>query len=260
MIGHPVRHSLSPALHNAAFRALGLDWVYLAFEVEPGAAKAAVTAGRSLGLAGLNVTMPHKAAAAGAVDRLTPVAEALGAVNTVVPEGMDLVGDSTDGAGLLAALAADHGFEPAGRRCVVLGAGGAGRAAILALSRAGAAEVAVVARRREQVDTAVALAGPVGRPGQPSDAVGADLVIIATPVTDRLPLDLDSAFFGPSQLVVDLSYRPRVTALMSAAAAAGATTANGVGMLVHQAALSFRLWTGADAPLEAMQAAVADHR
>lgn len=260
VIGHPVRHSRSPAIHNAALRALGLDWAYLAFDVAPGAGAAAVSAMRGLGLAGLNVTMPHKADVARAVDRRSPVAEALGAVNTVVAAGDELVGENTDGAGLLAALAADHGFDPAGRRCLVLGAGGSARAVVLALAGAGARSVEVVARRPEQAGAAARLADGSGRVRTVDQVEAADLVVNATPVTAELPLGLDAARLGPGQLVVDLGYQPRVTALMAAAAARGARSANGLGMLVHQAALSFRLWTGEDAPLAAMAAAAEEER
>jgi shikimate dehydrogenase len=256
VIGHPVRHSLSPTIHNAAFRALGLDWVYTAFEVAPGQGRAAVEAMRTLGLSGLNVTMPHKADVAAGVDRLSPVAAALGAVNTVVVAGEALVGESTDGDGLLAALATDHGFDPSGQRCLVLGAGGAARAVVLALAAGGASEVAVVARRPERAGVATRLAGASGRTGAAGDVAGADLVVNATPVADQLPLGLRAGDLGPGQLVVDLLYHPPVTALMEAAAARGATTANGLGMLVHQAALSFRMWTGEDMPLDAVETAL----
>ncbi|MGH9078364.1 MAG: shikimate dehydrogenase family protein, partial [Acidimicrobiales bacterium] len=121
MIGDPVGQSLSPLLHNTAFAAAGLDWVYVAFPVAAGRGADAVAAVRALGLAGLSVTMPHKEAVAGAVDRLSEVAARLGAVNTVIRDGDAVVGDNTDGAGLLDSLRAAHGWAPAGRRCVVLG-------------------------------------------------------------------------------------------------------------------------------------------
>lgn len=257
VIGHPVRHSLSPVIHNAAFRRLGLDWVYVALDVAPGGGRTAVDAMRALGLAGLNVTMPHKADVAAAVDRLSPVASALGAVNTVVAEGRTLTGESTDGAGLLAALAADRGFDPADRRCLVLGAGGAARAAVLALAEGGAREVVVVARRRDQAARAAVLAGSVGRAGVAADVAAVDLVVNATPVGDQLPLGVRADDLGAGQLVVDLLYAPATTVLMGTAEARGAATANGLGMLVHQAALSFRLWTGEDMPLDAVKDALA---
>src|SRR5947209_12992016 len=121
VIGHPIRHSISPVIHNAAFRALDLDWVFTAFEVAPGRAAAAVEGVRDLGLAGLSVTMPHKADVVRAVDRLTSTAPALGSVNTVARNGaQELGGDNTDGAGFPDALRTDEGFDPAGKRCLVV--------------------------------------------------------------------------------------------------------------------------------------------
>ena len=150
MIGHPVRHSLSPVLHNAAYAALGLDWVYVAFPVPAGQGAAAVAAMRTLDLAGLSVTMPHKADVVGGLDRLGPTAARSGVVNTISwrtsTDGWELEGDSTDGAGFLDALRGDDGFDPAGRRCVVLGAGARPGRSALALAEARAASVQVVAR------------------------------------------------------------------------------------------------------------------
>ncbi|HEV2070409.1 MAG TPA: shikimate dehydrogenase [Acidimicrobiales bacterium] len=257
VIGHPVRHSLSPVIHNAAFRHLDLDWVYVALDVAPGTGRAAVEAMRTLGFGGLNVTMPHKPDVAAAVDRLSPVASALGAVNTVVPEGRTLTGESTDGAGLLAALVADHGFDPCDRRCLVLGAGGAARAVVLALAEARASEVVVVARRPDQAARAARLAGGVGRAGTSAEVADVDLLVNATPVWDQLPLEVRADDLRAGQLVVDLLYVPATTVLMGAAEAKGAVAANGLGMLVHQAALSFRLWTGEDMPLDAVRRALA---
>ena len=255
VIGSPIAHSLSPALHNAGYAALGLDWVYVAFEVPAGGAVAALDGMRALGLGGLNVTMPHKSDVAAAVDHLTPAAAALGSVNTVVPERGGLLGDSTDGPGFLAALA-DEGFDPAGKRCLVVGAGGAARAVVFALGEAGAT-VEVSARRREAAVVAAELASAavVG----PEAADGADLVVNATPVgmTGNPGLPVDPARLGPGQLVVDLVYEPRETALLTAAQARGASVADGVGMLVHQAALAFRAFTGEDAPLATLREAVA---
>ena len=267
MIGSPVRHSLSPAIHNAAFRSLGLDWAYLAFEVPPAAVGGALAGVRALGLEGLSVTMPHKETVAAGVDRLSPVAEALGAVNTVVRRsGAVLVGENTDGLGFVDALRSDHGLDPAGRRCLVVGAGGAGRAVVLALAQAGAAEVVVVNRTPARAEAAVALAPGVARMGEPSDASSCHLVVNATPlgmaglhlaatgeVVPRLPLD--PAHLGPGQLVVDLVYHPAITPLMEAARARGAAAGNGLGPLIHQAAHAFRLWTGEDAPVAVMSAA-----
>jgi shikimate dehydrogenase len=266
VIGDPVRHSLSPALHNAAYAALGLDWVYVAFPVPGGEGAAAVAAMRALGLAGLSVTMPHKAAVAAAVDQLTATATRLGVANTVSWAGDQLEGDSTDGDGFLDALRGDDGFDPAGRRCVVLGAGGAARAVTLALADAGAATIDVVARRAGPGEDCAALAGQAGRWVPADDVDGpvvavmaADLVVNATPVgmghDSDIPFGLTPEALRRDQWVVDLIYAPAVTPLLAAARTQGATTANGLGMLIHQAARQVGRWTGRPPPLEAMSAA-----
>ncbi|MGH9128171.1 MAG: shikimate dehydrogenase family protein [Acidimicrobiales bacterium] len=182
VIGDPVRHSLSPVLHNAAFAALGLDRAYVALPVIAARVGAAVQAVLALGFEGLNVTMPHKAAVLAHLDRVSPTAALLGAVNTVVRVGDELVGESTDGSGFLDALRLEERFDPAGRSCLVVGAGGAGRAVVLALARAGAASVVVVNRNAGRAEAAVALAGRAGRVGVAEQADGADLIVNATPL------------------------------------------------------------------------------
>jgi shikimate dehydrogenase len=267
VIGDPVRHSLSPALHNAAFTALGLDWVYVAFAVAAGQGRAAVAAMRALDLAGLSVTMPHKSDVVAGLDRLSPTAARLGAVNTISwaasATGAALDGDSTDGPGFLDALRGDDGFDPAGRACVVLGAGGAARAVTLALADAGAASVSVVARRPLAAAACADLAGQVGRSGPDtlvSEVVAAaDLVVNATPIGmtagDGLPFELDAAVLHGDQFVADLIYAPATTPLLAAARSRGAATANGLGMLINQAARQVGIWTGRPAPIEVMSAA-----
>jgi shikimate dehydrogenase len=261
VIGHPVRHSLSPLLHNTAFAALSLNWTSLAFEVAPGQVAGALSGVRALGLAGLSVTMPHKADAAALVDECSAVATALGAVNCVVNEDGRLRGENTDGAGFLASLVRGAGFDPAGKRCLVLGAGGAARAVTLALAGAGCAEVAVVNRTAERADAVAALAGSVGRVGRPDDdgeVAQADLVVNATPVgMTGTRVEHDGWLVAPSllhrgQVVADLIYAPRPTAWLAAAADAGARTVDGLGMLVHQAAAQLELWTGLPAPVDRM--------
>jgi len=271
VIGDPVRHSLSPALHNAAFAELGLDWTYLAFEVPVGRGADAVAAMRALGIEGLSVTMPHKDTVAAAVDELSPAAALLGAANCVRRDGDRLIGENTDGAGFLRSLRTQAGVDPAGLRTVVLGAGGAARAVIVALAAEGAL-VTVVNRSPDAAALAAALGGEAG--GATAEALGgrsgsasvggaeaardADVVVNATPLgmTDSDPLPVDPALLSDSQIVVDLIYRPERTPLLEAAAEAGATTLNGVGMLLYQAAEQFTMWTGHDAPVDAMAAAV----
>ena len=252
-------------MHNAAFRALGLDWAYVAFDVEPGDVPPALEGVRALGIQGLSVTMPHKEDVAAAVDKVSSLARVVGAVNAVVLEpGGVLRGENTDGPGFLHALRDDEGFDPAQRRCLVIGAGGAARAVVKVLADAGATEVVVVNRTRERGEAVAALAGSCGRVGAAAEAGEADLVVNATPIgmagtpfAQELPLD--PRHLGPGQLVVDLVPNPAVTALVEAARERGAMAAGGLGMLVHQAAIAFRLWTGEDPPLEVMSAAALAH-
>ncbi|WP_195210612.1 shikimate dehydrogenase [Actinomarinicola tropica] len=261
VIGDPVRHSLSPALFNAAFAARGMDWAYLAFEVSEPHGADAIGACRALGLEGLSVTMPHKRTAALTVDRCTPQATALQAVNCVQRIGDELVGHNTDGAGFVDALAEDLGEDVVeGARTVVLGAGGAARAIVLALAERGAAEVAVVNRTEARAAEAASLAPGVARIGRRDDLAGATLVVNATSVgmaatgdaaaTSRFPVEPE--LLHDAQVVVDVVYHPLRTALLDAASERGARTVGGLGMLVHQAAHAFRIWTGEPAPLDAM--------
>jgi shikimate dehydrogenase len=260
IVGDPVTHSLSPVVHNAAFRALGLDWVYVAFEVADGLAADAIGGMRALGIAGMNVTMPHKQAVIGALDRVTPTAERLQSVNTISWRGDQLVGDSTDGAGFVEALRHDEGVDPAGRRAVVLGAGGAARAVVLALADAGVVDIAVVGRTHANAELAAGLAPGVTRAGDDGAIADADIVVNATPVgmagtSEVGALPVDPAALRAGQVVVDLVYHPLRTPLLEAAKERGCIAVTGLGMLIHQAAHAFRLWTGEDPPLEVMSAA-----
>ena len=268
VIGDPVRHSLSPALHNAGFAHLGLDWTYVAFEVPAGGGADAVAAMRALGIDGLSVTMPLKAEAAEACDELSPAATMLGAVNCVRRSGDRLIGENTDGLGLVNSLRRQAGIELAGMHAVVLGAGGAARAVVVALVSEGAS-VTIVNRSMEPAMQAAELgkraasaagvgssmAVMVGAPGAVRDA---DLVVNATPLgmggTDPMPIDPE--LLHRRQLVVDLIYMPAVTPLLEVADEAGADVLNGTGMLLFQAAEQFKMWTGRDAPVQAMGAAV----
>jgi shikimate dehydrogenase len=262
VLGDPVRHSFSPVLHNAAFAALGLDWVYVALQVAHRDGVAAVNGARALGIDGLSITMPLKETVAGAVDRLSPTARRLGAVNAVVRDGAVLTGHNTDGGGFIDALRLDLDWTAEGRRCLVVGAGGAARAVVLALADAGAREVVVVNRTLERAAVAAALAGARGRVGEPADAERADLVVNATPVgmsgikADGTVGAVAERLGGRGQVVVDLIYHPLVTPLLDEADRRGARTANGIGMLAHQAARAFELWTGEEAPRPVMVAAL----
>jgi len=258
VIGWPVAHSLSPVIHNAAFAALDLAWVYVALPVPPGDAAPAVAGLRALGLAGANVTMPHKTAIAELLSELSEDARRLRAVNTLVvgPEGM--AGHNTDAPGFERFLRRDAGFDPAGRSALLFGAGGAARACALALAQAGLARLLVAARDPARVDVAAALEGLGTRvevvPFAEAGETAVELVVNATPLGalgETLPLPP----LGPETVVVDLLYRPATTPLLTAAREAGARTFGGLGLLLHQAALSFALWTGQPAPMSVMSAA-----
>jgi shikimate dehydrogenase len=258
IIGDPVAHSRSPAIHNAGYAALDLDWVFVAFPVGVGGAAGALAGVRALGIAGLSVTMPCKTEAAAACDDLSPTAAALGAVNTVVPREGRLVGESTDGEGLVRALH-DEDVDPRGSRIVVLGAGGAGRAIAHALGAHGA-RVTVAARRVDAALAAAALA-PDGEGidlAQAGSAIrNAEVVVNATPIGmqgEVPPFDPD-VLIG-RRLVLDTVYHPVETPLLAAARGRSVPAANGLGMLVHQAALAFEAFTGMPAPLAAMRGAV----
>ena len=256
VIGDPIHHSRSPAIHNAAFAAARLDWVFVAFPVPLGEGRAAVKSVKSLGLGGMSVTMPHKQDAAWACDELTPDATVLGVVNTVVPTDHGrLHGESTDGEGFLRAVR-DHGVEPATGSALVLGAGGAARAITLALGNAGA-RVTVAARRTSAAESAAGLVRGAEVAGLADVDPGAfDMVVNATPLgMQGEPPPIDANRLNPGQFVVDTVYHPMETPLLATARARGVACVNGLGMLVHQAALAFELWTGVDAPLDAMRAA-----
>jgi len=256
VIGSPVAHSLSPAIHRAAFNAAGVDWSYVAFDVEPGSASEALAAMRALGIGGLSVTMPHKTDMARLVDRLDPAAAALHTVNTVSWDGDQLVGSSTDGAGFVASLI-DAGVEIAGARVAVIGAGGAARSVIDALARAGAPGITVLNRSHDRAEQAAALA-PAATVGIVTDVSRADIVVNATSVgmgvapaeagDDDLPCPPELLHAG--HIVADLVYHPLETAWLQRAADLGATTVDGLGMLVHQAALQQRIWLGDDAVID----------
>lgn len=260
VIGSPVRHSRSPVIMNAAFQAAGMNWVFTAFEVSEADAPASVAAMRALGIRGLSVTMPLKAAVIPALDSLSGDAEALGAVNCIARQGDALVGHNTDGAGLVRSLQLDHGIDLADKRCVVLGAGGAARSVVLALSKSGVRNVAVINRSPERAEVAASLAGPLGSTATLEAVQDADVVINATSVgmgkdaalgESPVPVEL----LNSSQLIVDLVYKPLRTALLAQAQEVGATAVDGLGMLVHQAALAFEHWSSLTPDLEVMRRA-----
>lgn len=261
LLGHPVRHSASPALQNAAFRAAGVDATFIAADVPPDSVGAAVRALPALRALGANVTMPHKEAVLPHCDEVSKEAQAARAANTLVVREGRVLGYNTDGAGALAALH-EAGVATRGILAVVLGAGGTARAVASALLSDGA--TVVFANRTHE--RAVVLAAELGARAVQLESLSpllasANLVVNATPVglaDDRLPIP--AGWLLPSFAVLDCPYRPGGTPLAHRARAAGyAAVVPGDAMLLHQGALAFTLWTGKPAPLEAMRAALAAH-
>jgi shikimate dehydrogenase len=261
LIGHPVRHSLSPVIANAAFREMGLDWAFVVCDVAPGGGRAAIGAARDLGFRGLSVTMPHKADAAAAVDSCTEAATSLGAVNCVAIADGATFGHNTDGAGFVASLRAEAEIDPIGRTCAVLGAGGAARSIIRALADAGATEVLVLNRTAATAEAAALVAPGVARIATLDEvAESSEVVVNATSVgmddpgdptrTGETPIEVGR--LRSDAVVADIVYHPLRTALLDAADRRGLRTVGGVGMLVHQAALGVEIWTGQPAPIVAM--------
>lgn len=253
VLGHPVGHSASPQIHNAAFSVAAVDAVYVAFDVTPVDLADAVAGLRAVGFLGANVTVPHKEAVLDLVDERTEEAALVGAANTLCWDGGRLVADNTDAGALGLVLERDVGLRP-GDEVVLFGAGGAARAAAVALGRAGA-RVHVSARRAEAAEGVSAVAARAGAQTGPVDKPR--VVVNATPLGlhgESLPEPYMGLAGG--QVALDLVYGPAETPFLAAARANGAVAIDGVGMLVAQAAGSFERWTDRPAPWDAMDAAV----
>lgn len=258
VIGDPARHSRSPLIHNAAFLATGIDWMFTTFEVPAGGGAQALEAMRLLDLGGLSVTMPLKAEVAVAADEASAEAVAVGAANCIVNLGDGrLRAENTDGTGFVAGLEADTGITPEGRRVVLLGGGGAARAVAWAVAAAGAREVVVVNRTPAKASATAELAGAQGRVGTVSDVASADIVVNATSIgmVNDKSMPCDPVLLAPGQVAIDLIYEPLETAWLTALRERGVESHNGLSMLVHQAAVAFKLWTGVTAPIDIMRQA-----
>ena len=269
VISWPVEHSLSPVMHNAAFEALGMNWRYVPFPVVPGAAADAARGLIPLGFRGANVTVPHKRDVADGVDRLSAEAEAIGAINTLCVEGArgserTVIGHNTDLAGFLDGLER-AGFEPAGKRMVIVGAGGVARAAVHGLLHAGACGVTVLARTREKAERLTSdLDDGSGRLVAERlddeaivEAAGRSALIVNTTPVGMWPETEQSIWpderpFPNHAIAYDLVYIPRRTKFLRQAAAAGARCIEGLRMFVVQGAKSFELWTGREPSIDVM--------
>jgi len=259
VIGWPVAHSLSPTIHNSAFIAMDMDWVYVPLPVEPEELPAALAGLAALGFAGANVTMPHKTRAAELIEDLSEDARLLRAANTIVVGADGLAGHNSDAVGFERFLREDAGFDASGRSALLFGAGGGARACALAAARSGLASLSVAVREASRADELrAALEGSATgvRVVAFDDASGleVDLIVNATPLGihgEELPLPpLPAGVIG-----VDLLYRPGVTPFQRAVRDAGGAAFGGLGLLLQQAAISFELWTAQSAPLPVMSAA-----
>lgn len=250
----PAAHSRSPAMHNAAFAAAGIEGLYEARRVPPKDLGAAIAELRAPGVLGANLSLPHKESAPAYLDGLTPAARAIGAVNTIIQTADQLMGDNTDAPGLLAALR--EAGDPGGP-ALVIGAGGAARAAVWALRQQG--RVVQVVNRT--FDKAAALTRELGGQAvQPAEAAWPELSLVVNASSaglndpDAAPLDLGP--LPPGALVYDMVYKPLETRLMRDARAQGVRAENGLGMLAHQARLAFLAWTGVEVDVTVFRAAL----
>jgi len=267
-LGDPVRENPTGVMIEAAFAALGLNWRYLTIEVPAAKLRDAVTGIRALGMQGANLTIPHKVAVIEHLDEIAPDAAMIGAVNTVRREGGRLIGENTDGKGFLRGLRLDARIEPAGKRAVVLGAGGASRAIVTELALAGVCEIVVVNRSVERGEPMVAELARKTKAairfepwrGAYRVSPGVDLLVNATsiglfPDVQAMP-PVDWSSSSPGMLVSDAVPNPPETRLLREARSHGFAVLDGLSMLVHQGAIGLRMWTGQDAPVEVMKGAL----
>ncbi|MGM0501808.1 MAG: shikimate dehydrogenase [Bacillota bacterium] len=268
IFGYPVEHSLSPQMHNQAFAALKLNYNYLPFAVEPDNLGQAVEGIRALNIKGVNVTIPHKQKVIPYLDQLTEEAELIGAVNTIENQAGTLIGHNTDGRGFIRSLKEESDFVAAGKQAVIIGAGGAARAIAFQLALEGLNKLMITdldfekaenlsTEIEEQLDLSVTAIKQQQLVEVMSDT---DLVVDATPVGMHPNVDVDpvveAELLHQEMIVYDLVYNPRETVLLKAAEQVGAEGISGLGMLLYQGVIAFEIWTGKEAPVEKMRAAL----
>jgi len=262
IFGDPISHTMSPAMHNAAFAEMGLDYVYVPFHVKPEELGSAVRGLKALGFAGANITVPHKERVLEFLDEVDPFAGKLGAVNTIVNRDGKLIGYNTDGLGFIKSLKEDAGFDPAMKKVFMCGSGGAARAIGFALANAGTRRVYLfdideLKRDRLVMDINSASGKVSARPTPPDpDFIrSCDLVVNATPLGmhEGDPLPIPEGSFRVGQVVYDIVYNPPKTKTLELAQAGGAKPVNGLGMLLYQGVFAFEHWIGRTPPAETMR-------
>ena len=259
VIGDPIEHTMSPTMHNAAFARLGIDYLYVPFRVRKGELSQAIEGMRALNIKGLNVTIPHKVAVIPLLDKLDPLVEGIGAVNTIVNDDGVLTGYNTDATGFLQALL-EEGVEPEGKNVVILGAGGASRAISFILAQRGA-HLVILNRKLDKAEELAQRISQVNALKLNEENLsraleGANILVNATsvgmsPDVDKTPLP--TRLLRPGLVVFDIVYNPIKTRLLQEAKRAGVRTIGGLDMLVWQGALAFEKWTGQKAPLDLMK-------
>ncbi len=267
IIGNPLGHSLSPVIHNAAFSAVSMPWVYVPIEIEESQVVPLVKAFRESNVRGMNVTMPFKSVVIDALDEVDKLAALCGAVNTIEFRDGKAIGHNTDCTGFLRSVREESELETEGAKAVLLGAGGVARAVAAALATHGASEITVIGRSPEKTEKFVAgLQGALpsvkwrsattGDPSVQNIAGNADTIINCTPVgmfPNQGESPLPAEYILPEHVVIDLIYRPAETKLIIEAQKAGASVVTGVGTFLHQATEAFELWTAQDAPVSVMR-------
>lgn len=272
IFGYPIGHTLSPKMHNAAFAHLGLDYVYLPFEVKPERLGSAIEGLSGLNMVGVNITVPHKERVVEYLDELSDEARHLGAVNTIKLDGERLIGYNTDGEGFIKSLKLEGGCaSPKGKNILLLGAGGVAKAVAISLASHGAARITIanrtleraeeLANRLEKIAPQVkATCIPLGGCELDKYTKDSQIVINATSIglkSDAMP-PVNTGLFHDGQLVYDVIYNPPKTKLLAEAELRGAKILSGLGMLIYQGALAFEIWTGEKAPVEVMRRAIVD--
>jgi len=263
IIGHPVSHSLSPVMHNAAFEDLGLDYRYLAFEVLPNNLEKTVEGFRAIGVAGFNVTVPYKLDVMQYLDQVSPEAQIIGAVNTVVNNAGILVGYNTDAKGFLLALKKEADINK--KNILIIGAGGAARAVVFSFASESVREIVVCNRTKEKADDLVADVKQAGinlpifsKVLDKKNISQADIIINTTSLGLKTGEEsiVPKDWLMPEKICMDLIYNPEVTPFLACAKQQGCKTINGLGMLIEQGRLAFKLWTGKEPSYEVMKKAI----
>ena len=268
IIGDPIKHSRSPQIHNAAITALGLDYVYVPFHVQPDNLGAAIEGFKATDVVGINVTIPHKQNVISYLDEISREATLIGAVNTLIFKEGGIIGENTDAPGFLQAMQEEGLDVPQGGSAVIIGAGGSARAVVVALALAGIRTICIANRTvsraialetdlSEQTDASIYGIG-LDDP-KLSNAVGTSQLIVNTASTSMdvsHPLLIDPEWLAPQSIVYDIVYTPPETRLLQAAAEKDCHTIGGLGMLVHQGAIAFEKWTGVNPPVEIMRQAL----